>query len=115
MRRVRYSVAMSLDGFIIDADGKFDWILMDPGHRLRGAFRSIRYRHHGTKDIRDNAAAGRLETRNANLCVFLNAQTKRLPGRNRFQLAPPNTGPAQSQSGNRHLALRRRLALPQPP
>ncbi len=30
MRRVRYSVAMSLNGFITDTDGKFDWILMDP-------------------------------------------------------------------------------------
>lgn len=30
MRRVRYSVAMSLDGFIADPDGGSDWILMDP-------------------------------------------------------------------------------------
>ncbi len=30
MRRVRYSVAMSLDGYITDADGRFDWIVMDP-------------------------------------------------------------------------------------
>ncbi len=30
MRRVRYSVAMSLDGYITDADGRYDWIVMDP-------------------------------------------------------------------------------------
>ncbi|MFQ5528803.1 MAG: dihydrofolate reductase family protein [Gemmatimonadota bacterium] len=30
MRRVRYSVAASLDGFIAGPDGEFDWILMDP-------------------------------------------------------------------------------------
>ena len=30
MRRVRYSVAMSLDGYITDVDGRFDWIVMDP-------------------------------------------------------------------------------------
>ncbi len=29
MRRVRYSVAASLDGFIADPDGGYDWIVMD--------------------------------------------------------------------------------------
>lgn len=29
-RRVRYSVAMSLDGYIAAADGGYDWIVMDP-------------------------------------------------------------------------------------
>jgi len=29
-RRVRYSVAVSLDGFIAGPDGEFDWIIMDP-------------------------------------------------------------------------------------
>lgn len=30
MRRIRYSVAMSLDGYIADADGAYGWIPMDP-------------------------------------------------------------------------------------
>jgi dihydrofolate reductase len=30
MRRIRYGVAMSLDGYIADAKGGFDWIVMDP-------------------------------------------------------------------------------------
>src|SRR5260221_13269533 len=30
MRRLRYSVAMSLDGFIAGAKGEYDWIIMDP-------------------------------------------------------------------------------------
>lgn len=30
MRQVRYSVAMSLDGYIAGPKGEFDWILMDP-------------------------------------------------------------------------------------
>ena len=30
MRRVRYSVATSLDGFIAGPNGEYDWIIMDP-------------------------------------------------------------------------------------
>ena len=30
MRRIVYSVAISLDGYIADAGGGFDWIVMDP-------------------------------------------------------------------------------------
>jgi dihydrofolate reductase len=31
MRRIRYSVATSLDGFIAGPNGQFNWIVMDPG------------------------------------------------------------------------------------
>ena len=30
MRRVRYVVAMSLDGYIAGPNGEVDWIIMDP-------------------------------------------------------------------------------------
>ena len=30
MRRIRLSVAMSLDGFIAGPNGEHDWIVMDP-------------------------------------------------------------------------------------
>ena len=32
-RRVRYGVAMSLDGFIAGPNGEADWIIMDPEHQ----------------------------------------------------------------------------------
>jgi dihydrofolate reductase len=30
MKRIRYGVAMSLDGYIAGPNGEFDWIIMDP-------------------------------------------------------------------------------------
>jgi dihydrofolate reductase len=44
MRRIRYSVAMSLDGFIAGPNGESDWIVMDPEidfHALMGEFDAI--------------------------------------------------------------------------
>lgn len=44
MRRVRYSVAMSLDGYIAGPNGEFDWIVMDPDidfGALMGAFDTL--------------------------------------------------------------------------
>ena len=41
MRRIRYSVAISLDGYIAGPGGEFDWIVMDPDinfARLSGQF-----------------------------------------------------------------------------
>lgn len=44
MRRVRYSVAMSLDGYIAGPNGESDWIVMDPEMdfgALMGAFDTV--------------------------------------------------------------------------
>ena len=38
MRRVRYSVAASLDGFIADPNGGYDWIIMDEGIDFAAVF-----------------------------------------------------------------------------
>jgi len=58
MRRVRFSVAMSLDGYIAGPKGESDWIVMDPDidfRALMGAFDTVLLgpktyeatRHHG--------------------------------------------------------------------
>jgi dihydrofolate reductase len=41
MRRVRYSVAMSLDGYIAGPNGEFDWIVMDPAIDFGAFFSTI--------------------------------------------------------------------------
>lgn len=41
MRRVRYSVAMSLDGYIADPRGGYDWIVIDPDIDFRALFKAF--------------------------------------------------------------------------
>ncbi len=40
-RRLRYSVAMSLDGFIAGPKGEFDWIVMDPTFDFAALFKEF--------------------------------------------------------------------------
>ena len=51
MRRVRYVVAMSLDGYIAGPNGEADWIIMDP---------DIDFEHSSTGSTRFLWGAGRL-------------------------------------------------------
>lgn len=41
MRRVRYSVAMSLDGYIAGPNGEYDWIIMDPDIDFESIYREF--------------------------------------------------------------------------
>jgi dihydrofolate reductase len=41
MRRIRYSVAMSLDGFIAGPNGEFDWIRPDPDFDFGALFKQF--------------------------------------------------------------------------
>jgi dihydrofolate reductase len=40
-RRVRYQVAVSLDGFIAGPDGEYDWIVMDPAIDFAALYREF--------------------------------------------------------------------------
>jgi hypothetical protein len=40
MRRLRYGVAVSLDGFIAGPNGEYDWIVADPTSIMRPSMRS---------------------------------------------------------------------------
>jgi dihydrofolate reductase len=41
MRKVRYSLATSLDGFIAGPNGEFDWIEMDPSFEFESFFKQF--------------------------------------------------------------------------
>ncbi len=40
-RRLRYQVAVSLDGFIADPNGGYDWIVMDPSIDFGALFKQF--------------------------------------------------------------------------
>lgn len=58
MRRVRYGVAVSLDGFIAGPNGEADWILMDPKIDFAGLFAQFDTMLIGRKTYAEMAAAG---------------------------------------------------------
>src|SRR4051812_25145789 len=41
MRRLRYSVAMSLDGYIAGPNGEYDWIVTDPAIDFAALYRQF--------------------------------------------------------------------------
>ncbi len=52
MRRVRYCVVMSLDGYIAGPKGEADWITTDPDFDFAAMFSPVRHSPGGAADVR---------------------------------------------------------------
>src|ERR671939_180649 len=57
-RRLRYHVAMSLDGFIAGAKGEYDWIVPDPSIDFGALYREFDTAVMGRKTYEVGLAAG---------------------------------------------------------
>ena len=70
MRRIRYSVATSLDGYIAGPKGEFDWILMDPDIDFAAMFEQFDTFLVGRRTFEMLAREGRAETPGMKTLVF---------------------------------------------
>ncbi len=70
MRRIRYAVAMSLDGYIAGPKGEADWIIMDPEIDFGALFEQFDTFLLGRRTFEVLARAGRGETPGMKTLVF---------------------------------------------
>src|SRR6185436_6827754 len=70
MRRVRYSVAVSLDGYIAGPKGEADWIITNPEIDFRAVFEQFDTFLVGRRTFETMARAGRGETPGMKTLVF---------------------------------------------
>ena len=70
MRRVRYSVAMSLDGYIAGPEGEADWIFMDPDIDFAAMFEQFDTFIMGRRTFEPMAKVKRAETPGVKTYVF---------------------------------------------
>ena len=70
MRRVRYAVAASLDGYIAGPKGEADWIIMNPEIDFRAVFEQFDTFLIGRRTFETMALAGRGETPGMKTFVF---------------------------------------------
>ena len=70
MRRVRYAVAASLDGYIAGPKGEADWIIMNPEIDFRAVFEQFDTFLIGRRTFEMMARAGRGETPGMKTFVF---------------------------------------------
>lgn len=70
MPRIRYQVAMSLDGYIAGPKGEFDWIVMDPEIDFEGLFAQFDTFLMGRRTFEVSGAGGGSATSGARTFVF---------------------------------------------
>jgi dihydrofolate reductase len=70
MRRIRYAVAASLDGYIAGPKGEADWIIMDPEIDFGALFAQFDTILMGRKTFEAMAAGGRSEMPGTKTFVF---------------------------------------------
>ena len=70
MRRIRYSVAMSLDGYIAGPNGEADWIIMDPDIDFNALFEQFDTFLIGRRTFERMAGQGGSETPGTKTFVF---------------------------------------------
>lgn len=81
MRRIRYSVAMSLDGFIAGPNGGADWIVMDPEIDFTGMFEQFDTFLLGRRTFETMGSAGGPGTPGIKTFIFSRTlQPKDFPG-----------------------------------
>jgi len=81
MRKIRYSVAMSLDGYIAGPDGDYDWIISDPEIDFAAMFNQFDIFLIGRKTFETMAREGRTEIPGKKIIVFSNTlEGKNYPG-----------------------------------
>lgn len=70
MRRIRYSVAASLDGYIAGPNGEYDWIIMDPDIDFAAMYEQFDTILMGRRTFEVTAAAGEVGTPGMETFVF---------------------------------------------
>jgi dihydrofolate reductase len=70
MRRIRYSVAMSLDGYIAGPKGEADWIIMDPDIDFTGLFEQFDTFLLGRRTFEAMGSAGQQGTPGTKTFIF---------------------------------------------
>jgi dihydrofolate reductase len=70
MPRIRYQVAMSLDGYIAGPNGEYDWIIMDPGIDFEGLYAQFDTFVMGRRTYEMAGAGGGTGTSHARTFVF---------------------------------------------